>query len=175
MSRALLLIDLQVDFLSPTGRLPVAASQAEPLLASVWEAYGQARRHGDPIFAIGNEFERSDFIANIFRRFSAMQGSPGAAWDPRAPREGAEYFSKSRGDAFSNRDLAPRLEDLGVASVVLCGVYASACVLATARAALRHRLQVQVLRAGVADRSLASRERALARLSRAGVQIIDRY
>jgi nicotinamidase-related amidase len=170
--RALLLIDFQRDFLRDDGRMPVDAGQREPVVAAANRAAAAARASGDAVIAIGNEFRRGDW-GNLFRRFAALAGSEGARWDERVAIDGARYFAKWRGSAFCNADLAPCLDELRVMELALAGVYASACVSATARDALKRGFRVTVLSDAVADRSDATRERALARLARAGATIAE--
>lgn len=170
-ARALLLLDFQCDFLSDQGRLPIARHQVAPVIAAANTAIAQARGAGIAIVAIGNEFRASDWLMNLLRRNAAIAGSRGAAWDDRVGIEGAAYFSKSRGDAFSNPDLTAFLAQQSTEEVVLAGLYASACVTATARGALARGLSVRVLKAAVADSSDRRRAAALARLSRLGVQV----
>ena len=169
-ARALLLIDFQCDFLRSDGRMPVSADQREPVVAAAHRAVAAAKARGDAVIAIGNAFRRGDW-GNLFRRFAAMAGSDGARWDERVETAGAACFVKWRGSAFCNPDLETRLRELGVSELALAGLYAGACVSATARDALRLGYRVSVLADAVADRSDGARRRALARLARAGATI----
>jgi nicotinamidase-related amidase len=170
-AQALLLLDFQYDFLSDHGRMPVARHQIVPVIAAANAAIAQARGAGITIVAIGNEFRASDWFMNLLRRNAAIAGSQGAAWDARVDIGSAAYFPKARGDAFSNPDLTAFLAEQHTAEVVLAGLYASACVTATARGALARGLSVRVLKAAVADSSDRRRAAALARLSRLGVLV----
>lgn len=172
--RALLLIDFQRDFLREDGRMPVARNQVAPVLEAARRAVAEARAKGDAIIAIGNEFRPSDRIANLFRKHAAMAGSAGARWDERLPVEGARYFPKWQGSAFCNPDLGRFLEGEGIDEVALAGLYASACVTATARAALGRGLKVEILADAIADRGDAAREQALRRLEKRGAAVIRR-
>jgi nicotinamidase-related amidase len=163
---ALLLIDFQHDFLARDGRMPIASDQLEPLIAGANRAIAEARSRGIPIVAVGNEFDPNDRIMNVLRRGAAIAGTPGAAWDPRVPTDGARYFPKTRGDAFSNDAFRRHLVDeLGVDDVLLAGVYAKACIAATARGARRAGLRVTVLEDAVADASDALKANALRKLA----------
>ncbi|MBB5061613.1 nicotinamidase-related amidase [Granulicella aggregans] len=175
MKRALLLLDLQVDFLARDGRLPIAVEQVDPLLLAVRTAVNHASRKHEPVINIGNEFRSTDFVSNVLRRFATMQRSVGSRWDPRASKGASGYFSKASGDAFSNPDLDPHLRSLGVATIVLCGVYASECVLKTARGALIRGYKVQILAPAVGDSSARARTRAIGKLRGMGAQVITDY
>lgn len=170
-AQALLLLDFQHDFLSDQGRMPVARHQVAPVIAAANAAIGQARQAGIDIVAIGNEFRAGDWFMNLLRKNAALAGSPGAAWDARVDINGAVYFAKTRGNAFSNPELMAFLVEQRIQEIVLAGLYASACVTATAKGALAQGLKVRVLQEAVADASDRAREAALARLSRLGVTV----
>jgi nicotinamidase-related amidase len=172
MVTALLLIDFQRDFIQANGKMPVDQKQVESLLISANTAVRQARAEGALIIRIGNEFKRADPI-NIFRRFAAVEGSPGAMWDGRVSAQDSVYFPKWRGDAFCNPRLWEFLKQHAVQEVTLAGVYAGACVTATAKGALRRGLAVNVPALAVADASEHKRNKALMRLKRLGVTVLD--
>ncbi len=170
--RALLLIDFQRDFLADDGRLPVARHQVGAVIAAANAAVAKARAEGAAIIAIGNEFRPSDWIANIFRRHAAIAGSDGARWDDRIDRSGATYFPKWAGNAFSNPALGRFIADQGIDTVTLTGLYANACVTATAKGALARGLTVEIEPDAVAAGSDRARAKAVERLERRGVKIL---
>jgi nicotinamidase-related amidase len=171
--RALLLIDFQRDFLADDGRMPVARHQVTGVLVATRMAIDRAQAGGDLVVRIGNEFRPRDRIGNLLRHHAALAGTSGTEWDARAEVSGADshYLAKWKGSAFCNPELGDLLAREAVTDVVLCGLYARACVTATAKAALARGLQVTVLRDAVACRSDGSREAALHRLARTGVQL----
>ena len=133
---AVLLVDLQVDFLDADGRLPVEQSAVPPLLKCVEAVVAEAHEVGVPIVHIVNAFPRWS-IANIFRKFAAIEGSPGAAIDDRVPRSEAEpIFTKARSDAFSNAELETWMREHEIERILVLGVYADACVRRTVEGAV---------------------------------------
>lgn len=170
--RALLLIDFQRDFLDSAGRMPVARSQVSSVLDAADEAMAQARKAGDFVIAIGNEFRPQDWLMNLLRRHASIAGSEGARWTEKLPLDGIRYFPKWAGSAFVNPELDRWLRSHDVRTLTLTGVFARACVTATAKDALAKGYAVQVLAGAVACKSDASRSRALARLEAAGVTVI---
>jgi nicotinamidase-related amidase len=161
-----MLIDFQHDFLAADGRMPIARHQLADLIATTNRAIAQARTGGLTIVAVGNEFDPADRLMNVLRRGAAIAGSKGAAWDARVPIGEAAYFAKQRGDAFSNASLHRYLAERDVDEVILTGVYAKACVTATARGARAAGLRVVVLKDAVADAGDREKARALHRLSK---------
>ena len=82
------------------------------------------------------------------------------------------YFPKRVANAFANRDLDAFLRTHGVARVILAGVFAHACVRATARGALRLGYRVAALEDGVATTGERRRTAALSRLQQMGAEIV---
>jgi nicotinamidase-related amidase len=169
---ALLLIDFQEDFLDPNGRMPVDQSQVSTLLAATQQAVDEARVRGDLIIKIGNEFRPKDLVGNLFRHHASIKGSPGASWDSRLDPPTATYIPKWKSNAFSNPELAALLENAQVGHLRIAGLYARACVSATAKAAIGRGLSVQVIGDATACRSNKTRQIALDKLRRIGVDVV---
>lgn len=170
---ALLLLDLQVDFLQPNGRLPVAQDQVPGMLEATNRAIRAAGAREMEVIYIGNEFSRWDIPANWFRNYAAIRDQPGTRIDERVLVINDRYFPKCRGNAFSNPRLGEFLQSRNVRHVILAGVYANACVQFTALGALRQGYRVTVLRDAVAAANGRKRETALQRMQRRGVEIAD--
>ena len=168
---ALMLIDFQCDFLADDGKMPVARNQVSDVLAAARLAVASARKAGDPIIAIGNEFRRSDRLMNFFRRGASIAGSAGARWEDRLPLDQIEYLPKWASSAFVNPALEKWLDANKVSSLTLAGLKARACIAATATDAVKRGFRVRILADAVACGSDKSRASALARLERLGVDI----
>jgi nicotinamidase-related amidase len=165
---AVLLVDLQVDFLRAEGRLPVAPGFVSPLLECAEAVVIEAREAGVRVVHIANAFPRWS-VGNLFRKFAAIQDSPGAALDDRVSRGDDEpVFTKARSDAFSNPQLESWIHQHGIERLLVLGVYADGCVRRTAEGALHRGIAVIVPRAGVASRSTVAVDRGLRAIRRAG-------
>ena len=169
--RALLLLDFQRDFLADDGRMPVARQHVAPVLAAARLAADRARLRGDLIIKVGNEFRRGDIVGNLLRRRAAVSGSAGTAWDDRIDVEDALHIPKSAGSAFTNPALGAALDARGIRHLMIAGLFAKGCVRATAEAALRRGLTVEVLADAVACSSDRSRDRALRLLVAGGAHV----
>jgi nicotinamidase-related amidase len=170
---ALMLIDFQRDFLDDGGQMPVARNQVKTVLAAALAAMEEARTMDLPIVAIGNEYRPGDYLMNLLRRNASIAGSKGAAWDARLPLQGVSYFPKRGGDAFGNPAPEPWLKARGVKEVVLTGLFAHACISATAKGASARGFIVRVIANAIADSSDSSRAAALAKLRKRGVATIQ--
>jgi nicotinamidase-related amidase len=169
---ALIVLDLQRDFLEERGRMRIAAGQVEPLIGVANATIDAAQARGTRVAYVVNAFPRSQRLLNFFRRGAAVAGTMGAELDPRVRVvAGAPTFTKDRGDGFTNPELGAWLKGQGVKRLAILGVFAPACVRATARGALRSGFEVTVVGDGVGAGSDGARARALRSMARDGVTI----
>ena len=171
-AEALLLIDFQRDFLEDDGRMPVARGHVASVVEAARAALAEARARGALVVAIGNEYPRSAWFMNLLRRHAAVAGTPGTAWEPRLGLDGVTYLPKWAQSAFCNPSLEPLLRSHAIRRLTLAGLFARACVSATAREAMARNFEVRVLSAAVACASDRSRSVALERLRRRGAQLV---
>ena len=174
--RAVLLMDLQVDFLDPaTGRMPVAALAAERVLDRANAVLRGEALAGSLVVAIANAFPRSQYLGNFFRHQAAVEGSSGASLDPRLQvSERVPVFGKNASSAFSNPQLHPFLQAQGVRTLVLIGVFAEGCVRATAVQARRLGYEVVAPLDSIATNSRLKLAFALRSMRRHGVALPQR-
>jgi maleamate amidohydrolase len=170
---ALLVLDFQVDFLHPEGRLPVAQNQVPGMIEATNRVITAADAQRMEVIYIGNEFSPWDLPANWFRNNAALRDHPGARLDDRVIVVNDQYFPKRHGNAFTNPSLGEFLQSHQVRHVILTGVFANACVHFTAMGALRRGYWVTVLRDAVAAATDRKRDVALQRMQRCGVEIAD--
>jgi nicotinamidase-related amidase len=168
---ALLVLDLQRDFLEDTGRMPVARDQVGPLLSAANALIDAAPAREMHLAYVLNVFPRSAFVSNFFRRGAAVAGTRGAELDPRVHVAGGVRFSKAGGDAFTNPALDAWLREQGVRELVVVGVFAPHCVRATVRGALERAYSVTVVSDGVAAGSERSRANAIAKVQHEGALV----
>lgn len=152
---ALLVLDVQVDFMEEDGAFPVDAAQSESALRQI-NVLLQAQqdqldlgRAGMPVVLTKNDFAPED-PANPFRGNSAIAGSAGAELDGRLLQIDAPLFSKQESDSFSNEAFDTWLRDEQITHLYLTGVYSDGCVYATALAAQQRGYQVTIVEDAVA-------------------------
>jgi len=168
---ALLVIDLQKDFLQTSGKLPVDLAQVPQLIDTANQAIQDFQANGKLVLHIINAFRKRD-IGNLFRKFAAIEGSEGASIDPRVQQEEIPCITKWKGDAFCNPLLLRTLRKNGITHLILVGVYTDGCVKATAKSALQNGFQVSILEKGVASRSLKASQRGLKACQKMGAQVL---
>jgi maleamate amidohydrolase len=169
---AVVLLDLQRDFLESSGRMPIDPAQVEPVLRTASELTAAASRAGWPVVRVINDFDPGD-LGNLFRNRAAVRGTAGAEWDPRAPAPAEVVVTKQAPDAFSNARLSTFLEERQVVTLLVSGVFADQCVAATIGTARARGFRVVVVREGVGAANAASWRSALDGYSRQGVELLD--
>jgi nicotinamidase-related amidase len=171
---AVLLLDLQVDFLDLThGRMPVCASGAARVLSVANGVLGGRVVPGALPVLVVNAFPADDRIGNWFRRGAAVAGTAGAEVDPRLKVPPAvRVFSKRASSAFSNPGLLPYLRQQQVRRLYVVGVFAEGCVRATALAARQLGFEVAVAESGIATNARWKALWARWALRRGGVAVL---
>jgi nicotinamidase-related amidase len=170
--RALLLIDLQRDFLEVDGRMPVDVESANQVLSNAKALLTLADALKLTIVFIQNRFRKNDWIGNVVHRFSAIDGTFGAEIDPRVPvTPSAIVLPKARADGFSNPDLDAILQKASVKEVIILGVMTEACVNATSKGAIRRGYRVIVASDAVASTRAYLQRIGIRRLLAAGAAL----
>lgn len=171
---ALLLIDLQIDFLSHSGRMPVGDDSAERVLSTANRLISLHEKRRWPIVLICSSYKRYTLIGNCLRHQAALENSPGSMPDPRLMfSHHPVTFPKSRSSAFDNPYLVEYLKQKLVDRVVICGVYAEGSVQATALDALQAHLEVDLIAEGVASATAAQYSWALSQMEQRGIGILS--
>lgn len=172
---AVLLMDLQMDFLADQGaRMPVAPQDARRVLAVANQILaGRLLPQVLPVLIV-NEFEPDDHLGNLLRRQAALRGSLGSALDPRLMGpERARCFTKHRSSAFSQPLLEPYLREQGIRHLYILGVFAEGCVRATALDARQLGFDVTVPQDAIGSDRPIKRRYAEWTMQRAGVRLVS--
>jgi len=152
--------------------MPIARAQVATLITVANAITTKATTIvGAKVVYIGNEFPRSQWVRNFFRKNAALAGSRGGEIDPRVEQVSTTYVSKAEGNAFSNPALGGFLRAAGVEDLIVLGVFAGGCVSATTRAALHAGYRVTLVRDAVGAASDGARDRALTKLEHAGARV----
>lgn len=183
---ALLVIDVQVDFVAPEGfcaRAGADVSAVPPAIANINRAVAAARAAGLTIFFVRLETAPETDSPAMLGHMERMGRGGGAALC-RAGTHGAGYWAvtpeagdleiiKSRYDAFLETPLDARLRQRGIELLVITGVSTDCCVDSTTRAAFMRDYDVIVLADACAGSSPQSHDSALAALGRYAAAIAD--
>jgi nicotinamidase-related amidase len=162
-AKALLVIDMLEDFLSPHGNLYVGPDAPRVIRAAGAEL-ARAREARWPVIFIGDVHAPGDREFKMFPPH-CLGGSPGARIVPElAPQPGERFTPKRRFSAFFGTDLDLSLREQGIEEVVLVGVCTNICILYTAADARMLGYEVTVIADGVCSFDRAAHDFALNQL-----------
>ncbi|MGE7693868.1 cysteine hydrolase family protein [Lysinibacillus sp. NPDC094177] len=173
MKQALMVLDIQNDYLSNHARMPIAEHQIEPTLNGINDLIKSAEKSNVPILYIRNEFERTQLLSNLLRKFTALKGSKGAELDEQLIRAKGAYFSKKKADAFSNPSLITYLNKHGINELIVSGIFIEGCVTGTVAGALARNFSVTIVKDAVAGATDKSKEVALTKLATQDIIILS--
>ncbi|WP_233562735.1 cysteine hydrolase family protein [Sorangium cellulosum] len=184
---ALLIIDMQNDFLAEGGAFSKRHSDPRQLAQSVAWLARAARAQGRIVVWVTAAYGEIDAPPDALRGQThtgsacCARGTWGAELFPalvpvraeRAERPAgtAEWHVEKRWySAFRDTDLHARLQEAGVTAVVLCGVATNVCVLAAARDARRLGYDVEVLEDATAASTAGKHATALREIEALGAR-----
>lgn len=156
---ALVIIDMQTDFLSPTGRIGqhYKESPIRSGLEGVERLLKSVRAHGMTV-----AHSRSHRYGSAVRNDLVGIGDEGYEFCPSvAPREGEIVVDKWTFGAFASTPLEEELRARGVTRILLCGVLTNVCVFATAVQAIDRFMRVCLVEDACAGFSKEWHEKAV--------------
>ena len=169
--KALLVIDMQIDYIDKNGRFPINHNQIDNLILNTNNIIEEFYQNGYTIIYLRNIFRRND-IKNIFRNFAVIEGTPGAEIDPGINIVSGNIFDKYKPDAFSSNDFNNFLIENQINELFLCGVMADECVYYTALGAVNRNYIVNFYINAVGSSNNKNIENAVNKLKNKGVNII---
>jgi len=169
---ALLVLDMQEDFLGDQAKMPIKKEQIPAVTAVVNSLIDEFEKDGRQIIYIKSEFPVIA-LGNKLRHYAAIKGSAGTNIYKKIRISGDVIFSKKTPDAFSNHDFEKYLSANGINRLVITGVFADQCVLDTTLAALDKKYQVTFIRNGVGARSEKDVNKACEKVKQKGGEVVD--
>ncbi|KAJ6577408.1 Isochorismatase-like protein, partial [Mycena capillaripes] len=185
----LLLVDLQNEFLSPTGNFPIDAVCQQALLENVSKAARDFHASGDAVFWVRSEYTGntppSSFHNSDFLRGTHTGKTP--CCEPNSV--GAEFpesvtalrgtqdvvLTKTWYSAFTDTALRGELTQRGITNVYIGGLLTNVCVRATAEEAHTLGFSVTVLEDCLGWRKYRSHQQALRGIRQHGVHVTMRH
>ena len=164
---ALLVIDMQNDFIDPKGPFGERDKDGLPdeLVPNVVRSISRARERGMHIIHIYQEHRRQlvDFGRELDRsKIHCIEGSWGAKIIPQIEVEEDDFcVIKRRFSGFLATDLELLLKGLGVETLYFCGIAGDGCVRATAADAHQLNYRIHLIEDAVAGLTRTSCHHAL--------------
>ncbi len=179
MKPALLIIDMQKDFVLPGAPLCVAGAWAT--VPAIRRLLDRARASGWPVFHVVREHKADGSDAEMFRRHLFENGGAGfcvegrdgcAIVDELAPLPGERKIVKTRFSAFYRTTLEDELRAGGVDTVIIAGTQYPNCVRGTAVDALYRDFRVVVVRDACSAATPEAAESNLRDMSNMGMECV---
>jgi nicotinamidase-related amidase len=170
--KALLILDMQNDFISKNAKMSVLATQIDPLVDVVNKIEKDNQIHGNYIVYIRNVFSKND-IGNLFRHNAAVENTDGINIDFRVNRYSQFIFDKNQPDAFSNKEFESFLIQNQINELTICGVFADQCVYWTSVGALNRGYKVCYVENGVAASNQKNIDSAVKSIREKGAQVVN--
>ena len=168
-TKALLVIDLQENLLDPGSHKHVDSSSIGPLCNHVNQLIRQYHHQGWPVLYIVNEWTNP--LLNLITGNVVKKGTKGTGIDSRIDRVNQTIYSKSVGDALSNKDLLRFLKDQGIQELTLTGVFSNACIKETLKSGLQKGFQIKIIEDAVGARSAKAQKNALQYFRKKGARV----
>jgi nicotinamidase-related amidase len=169
---ALVVLDMQEDFLGEKAKMPISREQIPAITAVVNSLIDEFEKNGQLIIYIKSEFPKIA-LGNRIRHHAAIVGSPGTEIYKKIRISGNVIFSKKKPDAFSNPEFEKYLVANQVSQLVITGVYADQCVLTTTLAALDRTYRIKFVRNGVGSSSEKAVNKACEKVQKRGAEVIE--
>jgi nicotinamidase-related amidase len=170
--KALLVMDVQKDFVGIDAKMPVAKDEVDSMIANINGITARLQANGNIVIYIRNVFPRND-IANLFRNNAAVENTDGIAIDDRVKQLSDNVFDKAQPDAFSNKSFERFLIDNRINEITVTGVFADQCVYWTSVSALNRGYKVNFMKNGVAAAKAGDIEKAASALKDKGANVFD--
>jgi nicotinamidase-related amidase len=169
--KALLVIDMQIDYIDENGKFPIEINQINNLVNITNEIIEYSHTNNYRIIYLRNVFRENDF-RNRFRNYAVMEGTMGVEIDPKICILSENIFNKYTPSAFSNKDFEYFLINNQINELYLCGVMADECVYETALTAFNKGYIVNCYGNAVGSSSIKNIEIAITKLKNKGINII---
>jgi nicotinamidase-related amidase len=159
----LIVVDMQVDFARPEGKLFVAESQKT--LPSLRRLIAKARKAKVPVIFTQDWHRRDDVEFSLWPPH-AVEGTKGVQIIPELKPLPQDYFIRKRTyDAFFGTDFDLLLRQKGIRDLVIAGTVANICVLHTAGSARLRGYRVIVPTDAISSLTLFDQMAALRQIS----------
>lgn len=172
--KALLVIDMQEDYLGKTARPPFPYKHAGILVNRVNDLIGILRKRGFLIIYVRQEFEGlvGRTIAKVISNGSAVKGAPGTSVDSRLVIKPDTSFGKPKGDSFSNPDFERYCIKNNINELVLCGLDGEFCIYHTIIGAADRGYKVSVVKDAVAFKNERKKETLFSKYEKHGCRLL---
>ncbi|WP_417783364.1 cysteine hydrolase family protein [Terasakiella pusilla] len=172
---ALLLIDIQDDYLSPDLPFPFPADQVDQLLTNSTQVIDHAQTSEMEIIYIQHIFDGflGRLTSRLFLKGHGVCSRKGIKITERLPLRSDHIFVKNKRNAFTNPALDSFLNDRGIQHLYLAGLDGIYCVNSTAKGALDQGYQITLIEDAIITVSKKKWQKCCANLCQRGAKTVQ--
>ncbi len=177
MKQALLIIDMQNDFVLEGA--PLSVAQGRAVIPKILEILGRFRAGGLPVFHVLRIHRRDGSDVEIIRQdlFKdhpfAVEGTPGGqVVDELMPSPGEYIIPKIRMSAFIGTELDLMLRNLGITELIVTGIQTPNCIRTTVFDAIAYNYRVTLVEDAVGARNDTIHHANVQDMANIGVRIM---
>ena len=169
--KALLVIDMQIDYIGENAKFPIERNQIENLIITINKIIDEYHKMDYSIIYLRRIFRKND-IGNFFRNYACVEGTSGVDIDQRINIVSQNIFNKYAPDSFSSNAFENYLIENEINELYLCGVMADECVYETALGGYSRNYRINYIANAVGSTSIKNIEKAINKLSKKGINIV---
>jgi len=169
--KALLVIDMQIDYIGENAKFPIERSQIENLIITINKIIDECHKNDYSIVYLRRVFKKND-IGNFFRNYACLEGTFGVEIDPRINIVSQNIFDKYAPDSFSSGDFINYLIENRIDELYLCGIMADECVYETALGGYNRNYKINYIANAVGSTNSKNIEKAVKKLNKKGINIM---
>jgi nicotinamidase-related amidase len=169
--KALLVIDMQVDYIGENAKYPIEKRQIDDLIVTINKIIDEYYKNDYSIIYLRRVFRKND-IGNFSRNYACVEGTSGVEIDPGINIVSKNIFDKYAPDSFSSTVLENYLIENKINELYLCGVMADECVYETALGGYNRNYKINYIANAVGSTSIKNIEKAIKKLNKKGINIV---
>ena len=169
-NKALLVIDVQENLLSPASRLHVDPDAVPFFITQLNKTIKYFKDDKAHVLYVVNEWTNP--LLNFLTGNVCKKGGNGTGIDKRVDLVSGTIYSKSKMNALSNKGLLQYLHQNSITELYITGLFAEACVRGTAKGAIKKGYKTIIIEDAVGSKNSLKKFRAMNVCKDRGVKVI---
>lgn len=173
--KALLIVDLQKDCVGESVKKEDRYSNELEIIKNNNKLIEHFIGNNMSVIFIRQEFDGfiGSLFSKVFVKGKLIKGSEGTKISESLNKENGIYFSKPKGDAFSNKKLNEFLIENKIDELLITGIDGEYCVLHTSIGAINRGYKVSVVKDAIGFKNADKIEKVYDRYKKLGVLLIE--
>ncbi|MBN1499786.1 MAG: cysteine hydrolase [Spirochaetes bacterium] len=169
--KALMVIDVQENFLNPESKIHINTPHAGSFLSSLNLSVSKFYKNNDLILYVVNEWTNP--VMNWATGNVSKKSGSGVGLDKRLLVVNENIFSKSKSNSLTNKDVLKILRDNEISEVYVAGLLAEGCVKATVKGLIKEKFNVVVIEDALGSKNEANKLKVTEFFQGENIEIIN--